>query len=134
MTEHIQEALRHLSTTISEIGAISGAPGLSYGVLHNGQLLYTENFGYSDVDARTPTTSDTQYYIGSLTKAFTAAAMGFLVDQGNISWDAPIQDILGGNIHFSEATLTQQMTVLSPNGSAEIEPALVRQRQHAFTQ
>lgn len=73
--------------------------------------LYRENFGYSDIEAQTPTTSDTQYYIDSLTKAFTAAALRSLVDEGKISWDTTIRDVLGSDFHYSDTTLTQHMTV-----------------------
>lgn len=104
--------LQGLNTTIAEICAISGTPGLSYGVLHEDQVLHTGNFGHRDVEAQLPPTSDTQYYIGSLSKAFTAAAIGNLVEAGKTTWDTDVQDILGGGFHFSSPLLTEQMSVL----------------------
>lgn len=104
--------LQSLQTTITEICIISGTPGLSYGVLHEGQVLHTGNFGYRDVETRSPPTSHTQYHIGSLSKAFTAAAMAILVDDGKIAWDTSVHDVLGNELHFSDPVLTKQMSVM----------------------
>ena len=105
------ERLRKLDLTITEICKISGTPGLSYGVLHEGQVLHTGNYGFSDIENQVHSTSDTVYHIGSLTKAFTAAAMGILVEDGKIAWDTLVHDIMG-DFHFSDAALTQEMSVL----------------------
>lgn len=104
--------LEGLHTTIAEICTISGAPGLSYGVLHEGQVLHTGNFGYRDVEARSPSTSNTEYQIGSLSKAFTAAAMAILVDGGKTTWSTSVHDILGDGFHLSDPVLTKQMSVM----------------------
>lgn len=112
MASSASKRLQGLHATIAELCAISGTPGLSYGVLHEGQILHTGNFGYSDLEARLPPTSDTKYYIGSLSKAFTAAAMGILVEDEKTTWDTSVQDILGDGFHFSDPVLTEQMSVL----------------------
>lgn len=104
--------LLDVEATIAEICAVSGTPGLSYGVLHEGRVLHTGNFGHRNVEAQLPPTSDTRYAIGSLTKAFTAAAVGILVEDGKTTWDASVRDVLGDGFHFSNPTLTQQMSVL----------------------
>lgn len=105
MASSALERLQGLNVTIAEICSISGTPGLSYGVLHEGQVLYKGNFGYSDLEAQLPSTSDTKYYIGSLSKAFTAAAMGTLVEDEKTTWDTSIQDILGMDSIFQTQCL-----------------------------
>lgn len=92
----------------------SGTPGLSYGVLHDGELLYKHNYGYRDVEAQLPTTSATIYHLGSLTKAFTAAAVGILVEDEKIHWDTPIHDMLPLDFHLSDPALTENMTIVDP--------------------
>lgn len=104
--------LQDLNTTISHICAVSGTPGLSYGVLYDGKVLHTANFGYMDVEAELPPTADTKYYVGSLTKSFTAAAMGILVEDGKTNWDTAVHSVLGDGFHFSNPTLTEKMSVL----------------------
>ncbi|KAI4869675.1 beta-lactamase/transpeptidase-like protein [Hypoxylon rubiginosum] len=79
---------------VDAICSSSGVPGSSIGVLRNGKIFHTYNYGYTHLDARSLATADTVYGIGSLTKAFVAAAIGQLVDDGNLSWDAPVHTVL----------------------------------------
>jgi CubicO group peptidase (beta-lactamase class C family) len=43
-----------------------------------------------------PVTKDTLFAIGSTTKAFTAATVGALVDEGLPEWDRPLRDYVPG--------------------------------------
>ena len=104
--------LQGLRDPIAQVCAVSGTPGLSYGVLHEARVLQTDNFGFADLQAQTPPTSDTRYCIGSLTKAFTSAAVASLVQDGKLAWDTLVRDILGDDFHFSDSYLTQKMTIL----------------------
>ena len=104
--------LQSLRNTISEICNISGTPGLSYGVLHENRVLHVDNFGYADIEAQIPTGSDTRYAIASLSKAFTAAGIGCLVDGGKFAWDTPVHELIGEGFHFSDTDLTRKISVL----------------------
>lgn len=42
--------LESLTPTIKEICSISGIPGVSIGVLHNQQVVYTKGFGFQDIE------------------------------------------------------------------------------------
>lgn len=112
MAAQTLKRLNGLRDTITEICSISGTPGLSFGVLHEDHVLQTENFGYADIEAQIPPSSETRYAIGSLTKAFTAAAVGRLVDDGKLTWDSPVRDVMSEGFHFSDPGLTQRVTVL----------------------
>lgn len=112
MESLVSKRMQDLEEAITEICAFSGTPGLSYGVLHENEVLQTRNFGYADVQARIPTTSNTRYCIGSLTKAFTAAAVGTLVEAGKFSWESSVYELLGVDFHFSDPNLTQRMSVI----------------------
>ena len=81
-------------------------------MLHEGQVLHTDNYGYRDVENRLVATSDTRYAIGSRTKAFTVTAVGILVEDRRTTWDASVCDIMGDGSHFSNSTLTEEMSVL----------------------
>ena len=88
------ERLANARPLIQKICEESSSSGLSLGVLHQGQILYRDNFGYRDVESRKSPDSDTLYNINSMTKALTAAAMGMLVDEGMAQWDTPVQEVL----------------------------------------
>lgn len=66
-------------------------PGASIALVENGKIIYAKGFGYRDIELCLPVTPETVFAIGSCTKAFTATAVGMLVDQGKLEWDAPIK-------------------------------------------
>jgi CubicO group peptidase (beta-lactamase class C family) len=86
--------LQALRPTLQKICILSGTAGASIGVLHHGQVLYTDNIGYRNVAARTVADSRTLYGIGELTKSMVAVAVGKLVSDGKLSWETPIKEIL----------------------------------------
>ncbi|KAI9723947.1 MAG: hypothetical protein M1812_000665 [Candelaria pacifica] len=92
--ETIAKRLRMLDHQVIEICKTSGCPGLSLGVLHRGQIIHKANYGYCDVEAQVQADSDTIYSINSMSKALTAATVGLLVEDGKLSWDTPIQNVI----------------------------------------
>ncbi|KAK0732312.1 beta-lactamase/transpeptidase-like protein [Lasiosphaeris hirsuta] len=89
----------NLTAIIPLIGLIcniSGIPGLSLGVLYHGEVARFENFGYQDVAAQVPPDKDTIYVVASLSKAFSSALAGTLVEDGLLGWDTPVREHLPG--------------------------------------
>jgi CubicO group peptidase (beta-lactamase class C family) len=66
-------------------------PGLSVAVARDGEIVWTEGFGWADLEGRRPVTPDTQFRLGSVSKTLTAAAVGLLHERGRIDLDAPVQ-------------------------------------------
>jgi CubicO group peptidase (beta-lactamase class C family) len=71
-------------------------PGAAISIVKDGQVIYLKGFGYRDVEKKLPVTPDTLFAVGSTTKAFTAAALGILVDEGKLEWDKPVREYLPG--------------------------------------
>ncbi len=69
-------------------------PGLAIAVVDDQNVLWTEGFGYTDWDRRTPVTPDTLFAIQSMTKSFTATAAMFAAQDGLVDLDAPITSYL----------------------------------------
>ena len=69
-------------------------PGCAVAIVRNGEVIYSEGFGFRDVKEKLPVTTQTLFAIGSSTKAFTAAAAGILADEGKIDWKKPIKDFI----------------------------------------
>ena len=65
-------------------------PGLSAAILEDGELIWSQGFGYADVERRVPATPDTPYHIASVTKTFTAILVLQLAEQGKLDLDAPV--------------------------------------------
>ena len=68
-----------------------GIPGLSLAVAVDGQIVYSEGFGYADLEERVPVWATTKFRIGSVSKPLTAVALVQLVEEGKIDLDAPVQ-------------------------------------------
>jgi CubicO group peptidase (beta-lactamase class C family) len=86
-------------------------PGISYGVLHHGEIIHLANFGFRDAEAKLVPASDTIYGIGSLSKSFTAATVGVLVEDGRLSWNALVRDVLPA-FNSTVPHMNEQLTVL----------------------
>jgi serine beta-lactamase-like protein LACTB len=66
-------------------------PGMQVAVAIDGAVVWSEGFGYADLEQRTPVTPLTRFRIGSVSKTLTAAGLGVLLDRGAIDLDAPVQ-------------------------------------------
>jgi len=70
-----------------------GIPGMALGIVQDGQIAHLQGFGVADSSGRA-VTPQTPFYIGSVTKSFTALAVMQLVEEGKIDLDAPVQTYL----------------------------------------
>ena len=66
-------------------------PGFALAVAVDGQVVWSEAFGYADLEAKRPATPATQFRIGSVSKPLTAAAAAQLYETGKLDLDAPVQ-------------------------------------------
>ncbi len=82
------------------------APGLSIGIIVDGETVYLAGHGLRDRERQLPATAKTLLAIGSSSKAFTTFAMGALVDKGTMQWDVPVRSYLPWfRLHDDVATL-----------------------------
>ena len=65
-------------------------PGLSVGVVRDGELVWSQHVGAARLDPSWPADDDTQFMIGSVTKTFTAVLILQLRDAGKLRLDDPI--------------------------------------------
>jgi CubicO group peptidase (beta-lactamase class C family) len=84
--------------------------GAAVGVVKDGEVILSHGFGYRDVEQDLPTTDQTLFPIGSTTKAFTAAVIGTLVDEGLLEWDRPVREYLP-SLELSDPVATQKLTL-----------------------
>jgi len=70
---------------------VLGAPGASVTVIKDGEVVWSEGFGWADMEQRVAVTPLTRFRIGSVSKSLTSIGLGLLVQEGKIDLDAPIQ-------------------------------------------
>jgi CubicO group peptidase (beta-lactamase class C family) len=66
-------------------------PGIQVAIAVDGNLVWSQGFGYADVAKKVPVTNETQFRVGSVSKALTSAAVAQLYERGVLDLDAPVQ-------------------------------------------
>jgi serine beta-lactamase-like protein LACTB len=66
-------------------------PGLSVAVGIGDDIVWTEGFGFSDLENRVPVTPNHRFRIGTASTVLTSAAVGLLLEQGRLKLDDVIQ-------------------------------------------
>lgn len=69
-------------------------PGLSLSIVKDGEVILSKGYGVRLMGSDDEVTSSTIYQIGSISKSFTAAVVASLVDEGLVSWDDTVKNIL----------------------------------------
>ncbi len=64
-----------------------GIPGMSLAIVKDDKVIYLKGLGLKDFEKKVAVTPDTQFAIGSATKAFTALSVLMSQDQGKLSLD-----------------------------------------------
>lgn len=85
-------------------------PGCAVAAVRDGEVVLARGWGSRDVAAGLPVTKDTLFAIGSVTKAFAAATVGALVDDGLLGWDTPVVDYLPG-LRLDDPVVTERVTI-----------------------
>ena len=66
-------------------------PGLSVAVGVGGEIVWAEGFGWADLEKKVKVAPDTQFRIGTASTALTSAAVGLLLERGQLNLDDEIQ-------------------------------------------
>ena len=90
----VKEALQGFDEVIAEALKTFNVPGMALAIVKEDRIVFAQGFGFRDVENKLPVTPNTLMAIGSSTKAFTTYAMGILVDQGKLEWDAPVRNFI----------------------------------------
>jgi CubicO group peptidase (beta-lactamase class C family) len=85
-------------------------PGLALSVVGNGQVLVAKGYGVRTLGESAAVDAQTLFGIASNTKIVTAAALGLLVDEKKIEWDAPVIRYLPW-FQMWDAWVTRELTI-----------------------
>jgi len=84
----------NLDLLVNRVMKTFEVPGLSLAIVKDGQVLLAKGYGVKKLGESAPVDSRTLFGIASNSKVFTATALGMLVDEGKIRWDAPVVDYM----------------------------------------
>ncbi len=89
---------------------MSGVPGMSVAVGVHGNIVWSEGFGYANVEQRAPVTPLTRFRIASVSKVITAAAVAKLHELGRLDLDASVQRYVPAFPDKGHVLTTRQLT------------------------
>ena len=69
-------------------------PGIAVAVVKDGKIIHAKGYGVRSLNTNKKVDEHTIFGIASNSKAFTAAALGMLMDEGKLKWDDKVTDYL----------------------------------------
>ncbi len=91
----------HAQLTSSQIDSLTeltlkifDVPGIAVAIVKDGKIIHSKGYGVRSLNTKQKVDEKTLFGIASNTKAFTAAALGMLVDEGRLKWDNKVIDYI----------------------------------------
>jgi CubicO group peptidase (beta-lactamase class C family) len=85
-------------------------PGLAIAVVRNDSVIFARGYGVAELGQASPVDEHTLFAIASTSKAFTAASLAMLVDEGKLGWDDPVTKHLPG-FELTDPYVTRELTI-----------------------
>ena len=85
-------------------------PGLAIAVVKDDKVVFAKGYGVRELGKPSPVDERTLFAIGSSSKAFTAATVAMLVDEGKLKWDDPATKYLP-SLQLYDPYATRELTV-----------------------
>jgi CubicO group peptidase (beta-lactamase class C family) len=105
-----EDPLAGLDGFISRVMETWKAPGIAVAVVKGDSVILAKGYGVKDIRTGAPLDEGSLFAVASTSKAFTAAALGILVDEGLISWDDKVTDHLPG-FQLYDPYVTREFTI-----------------------
>jgi CubicO group peptidase (beta-lactamase class C family) len=97
---------------LKEIVEKNQAVGLAVVAVKDGEVVYNKSLGYKDMENQVALGDNDIFRIASISKSFTATGIMQLVEQGKLSLDADVSDLLGFKVRnpkYPEVPITVKM-------------------------
>jgi CubicO group peptidase (beta-lactamase class C family) len=87
----------------------TGSPGCSLGVIRDGQFVYRKAYGSASLELGVPLSSQSVFYMGSVSKQFTAASVVLAAEQGYLSLDDDVRKYIPELPDYGHVITLRQM-------------------------
>ncbi len=85
-------------------------PGLAIAIVKDDRVIFAKGYGVRELGGTAAVNEQTLFAIGSSSKAFTAATIAMLVDEGKLKWDDPATKYLP-SLQLYDPYSTRELTV-----------------------
>jgi len=87
-----------------------GTPGMTVAIVEQGKPYVVRSYGVRRMGEPAKVDEHTLFAIGSTTKAFTTALLAMLVDEGKLTWETKVADVLPG-FKMYDPYVSSEMTI-----------------------
>ena len=94
-TVNVDRVVSELEPEIQRMMLAGNIPSCAVALVSGDRIIWNNAYGYSNLWARTPASSNTVYLIGSTFKAMSTVALLQLMEQGKFKLDDPVNKYLG---------------------------------------
>ena len=101
---------RQFDRWLDGLESSSDVSGLAVAVIKDDKVLLERGIGYANASTREPVTANTVFRLASLSKAFATAMAALMVQDGVISWDTKISNVLP-TFQLADVNASQKVTV-----------------------
>jgi len=99
-----------LDSVVNKTLSTFNVPGIALGIVKDGKLIHAKGYGVRSIKTNEKVDENTLFGVASNSKAFTAAAVGMLVDEGKLSWDTKVTDLIP-EFKLYDTYVTQEFAV-----------------------
>jgi CubicO group peptidase (beta-lactamase class C family) len=85
-------------------------PGIAVAIIKDGKVIHSKGYGVRSLESGEKVDENTLFGIASNSKAFTAATLGILVDEGSLKWDDRVIDYIP-EFRMYNAYVTEEFTI-----------------------
>ena len=103
-------SISEFETRLDDLRKQSNIPGMVAGIVKDGQVTWTKNYGYENMAQQKPVTNATIFHLASLTKTFASTVIIQLVKENKIDLDAPVADY---GVNVSESGIVRVKHLLT---------------------
>jgi CubicO group peptidase (beta-lactamase class C family) len=101
---------RDLDAYVARVMRDFEVPGIGLAIVKDGGVVLARGYGVRTLGDPAPVDERTLFGIASNTKAFTATALGLLVEEGKLQWDAPVINYLPW-FQMYDPFVTRELTI-----------------------
>src|SRR5678816_4165615 len=83
-------SISEFETRLDDLRKQSNIPGMVAGIVKDGQVTWTKDYGYENLAQQKPVTNATIFHLASLTKTFASTVIIQLVKENKIDLNAPV--------------------------------------------
>lgn len=102
--------IAELSAFVERTQRAAGIPGISLGLIQNGETAFAGGFGVKALGRNEKPDADTLYLIASVTKSLTTLMLARLVDEKRLTWETPVTSVLP-QFRLGDPVTTRQVQI-----------------------